>query len=63
MKSEFKQAKAKLDKPRDNAIDMVGKNAQDAMKEFKKSNKLQEYLNSYGVGSFKMACEDLRRYL
>lgn len=61
LKRELNQTRAMLDK--DSAIDPVGENAHAANEEFKKSNDLQEYLNSYGVSSFEMAYKDLRRYL
>lgn len=55
--------KAELDKARDNVINTIGENTHDAITKFKKRKELQEYLNSYGVGSFEMACENLKRYL
>lgn len=44
-------------------VDIIRENARDVVKEFKKSLELQEYLKSYEVGIFKMACKDFRRNL
>lgn len=38
-------------------------NSKIAFEKFKKSPELLEYLNSYGMVFFNMACKDIRKYL
>lgn len=45
------------------AIDLAKVNSKAIVKEFKKSLKLQEYLNFYRISLFNMTCEDTRRHL
>lgn len=62
MKIKLQQAITKLDEVRDGAIDLAKVNFKVAVEEFKKSLDLQKYLNSYGMGSFNITCDDMRRY-
>lgn len=63
MKTELKQAITKLEEVRDGDMDIVKVNSKAAVEEFKKSFELQEFLNTYYMGSFNMAYNDMREYL
>lgn len=53
LKGEIKHVKAELYSAGDNAIDIAGKNALNAVDKFKKSRELQDFLlNTYGLGGF-----------
>lgn len=63
LKILLKQVITGLDEARDRDIDLPEVNLKSIVEEFKKNPKLQEYLNSYRMGVFNMAYEDMRRYL
>lgn len=63
MKTKLKQVVIELEKASDGTINLAKMNSRVATEEFKYSLELQKHLNSYGMGSFNMACEDMRKYL
>lgn len=63
LKTKLKQTVIKFDEARYKEINLAEVHSKAAIEDFKKSLELQEYMNSYGIGSFNMACEDIREYL
>lgn len=57
LKIGLKQAVTELEGVKNGAVDLAEVNSKAAVEKFKKSPELQEYLNSYRMGSLNMSYE------
>lgn len=60
---ELKKTKVDLGKAYENTMEMAKKSTYDIVEDYKKSNKLQEKLNYYGLRGYHMEMDDIRAYL
>lgn len=63
LKGKLKQTQIELEEVRDSTIELAETNSKVIVANFKRNDKLQHYLLSYGVGSYDMAYEDFRKHL
>lgn len=62
-KGELIQTQTELEETRDCATELTESNSKAIIKNFKRSDELQHYLLSYGVGIYDMAYKDFCKYL
>lgn len=59
----LKQFAVELEEVKDEVMDLTQANSKATIKEFKEGPEFQKFLHTYAMGSFNMACNDMRRYL
>lgn len=63
LKIELRQTKTKLEGARNGVVNLVELNAQTTINKYKKCPGIQEFLNTYEVGSFNLSYDDMWRFL